>query len=74
LEADESLMLINKHIQERMEFIADVTMAQIFMYNALPFQAVVEDFTTKKDYLKYLSGNAKIEIEFKSALKGIGQG
>lgn len=68
---DQSLLKINKHIQERMEFIADVTMAQVFMHNTIPLEAVVNDFVENKEYLSHLSSRANIKIVFKSKLDNV---
>jgi len=68
-EVDEKLLSINKHIQERMEFIADVTMAEVFMYNSIPIESVIEQFAKKDEFIKYLSGGAKVDISTMSTMK-----
>lgn len=69
MEIDNSVASINKHIQERMEFIADVSMAETFMHTSLSIKSVLEDFKKKKEFLKNLTGGAFVDIVLKISIE-----
>lgn len=65
---DKTLQLINKHIQERMEFIADINMAEVFMSSPIRLMDVIDDLAKNEKFIHYLSGGANVKIRLCKSL------